>query len=408
MNHLLIFEPENFGHQPLYIRLLYIFILENKLDIKVTFVIHPGIIHRVETEDKIQLRTIEDKVYIVLLKDAEIASSSHNNLWIRALNRWYLMKKYLKKTSATQGHFLQLDLIQLPLALKLPFLPGKKISGLLFQPPMLDFYGGKKNFKERIRNYRKKWFYARMLKNKHLSFVYSLNPLFPDYARKFFSNGKKVYHLPDPSMFPNNRVNLAAEDCSIIKNLKKTRKIFLLFGALTNRKGIFKIIEALSHLEQDYISRIALVFAGKLEDKIRFNFIKAVKYYKNNNPDACIHIEDRFLSTNEIICLLQHCNIVLAPYSRDFTGSSGVLLWAAGAKRPVITSNYGLLGYQSQKYNLGISVDTTNSELVAEAFRCYLDDSSAYEQNISGMQQLYKESLPEKFGQTFFSKFFNT
>jgi len=404
-DHLLIFEPEMAGHQPLYIRLLYHYLLENKPTLKVTFVVHPDINQRLVKEDGIKLQTVGNKINLVFLNETEISASLHNTLWIRAVNRWHLMKKYLKTTGANHGHFLYFDHIQLPLALRLPFLPKKKISGLLFQPPMLDFYEDDKNLKEIIRNYRKKWFYAKMLNNTTLSFVFTLNPLFPSYAKKHFSSGNKVYHLPDPSMFPTGDINLSGEDCALTKHVRKNRKLFLLFGALTKRKGIFEVMKALKYLEPEYISQIAVFFAGKLEAGIRSQFLDKVDYYKHNNPNANIHIEDRFLSTNEIISLLQYCDIVLAPYHRYFVGSSGVLLWAVGAKKPVITSNYGLLGYQVQKYHLGISIDTTKPKLIADAFRRYLNNPDDYKRNTSGMERLHAESLPENFARIFFSKF---
>ncbi|MDM8557612.1 glycosyltransferase [Candidatus Parabeggiatoa sp. HSG14] len=405
INHLLIFEPDVTGHQPLYIRLLYSYLLENKSMLKVTFVIHPDINQRLIKEDSIELRDVENKINIVFLNETEILASLHNTLWIRAMNRWKLMKKYLKMTGANHGHFLYLDHIQFPLALRLPFLPGKKISGLLFQPPMLDFYKDEKNAKEVIRDYRKKWFYAAMLNNPALSFAYTINSLFPSYASKHFANGNKVYHLPDPSMFPTSDIHLNDEDCALTKHVRKNRKLFLLFGALTKRKGIFEVIEALKHLEPKYISQIAIVFAGKLGAEIRAKFLDKVASYKQNNSNANLHIEDRFLSTNEIICLLQHCDIILAPYSRYFVGSSGVLLWAVGAKKPVIAPNYGLLGYQVQKYHLGISIDATKPKVIADAFRRYLNNPDYYERNTSGMEQLHAESLPENFARIFFSKF---
>jgi glycosyltransferase involved in cell wall biosynthesis len=405
IDHLLILEWQAAGHQPLYVSLLYNYLRETKPALKVTFVVNPEINQRLATEDGIELLPVEDNIDIIFLSKTEISASMHKTLWIGALNQWNMMKKYLKITGANHGHFLYLDHIQFPLALRWPFLPDKKISGLLFQPPMLDFYEDDKNLKEVIRNYRKKWFYTLMLKNTALSFVYTLNPIFPSYAKKHFASGNKVYHLPDPSMFPTGDIHLSDEDCALTKLVRKDRKLFLLFGALTKRKGIFEVIEALKNLEPEYISQIAVVFAGKLETEIRSKFLDKVASYKQNNSNANIHVEDRFLSTNEIICLLQHCNIVLAPYSRYFIGSSGVLLWAVGAKKPVIAPTYDLLGYQVQNYHLGISIDTTKPKEIAGAFRRYLNNPDYYGRNTSGMERLYAESLPENFARIFFSKF---
>jgi glycosyltransferase involved in cell wall biosynthesis len=256
IDHRLILEWQAAGHQPLYVSLLYNYLRETKPAFKVSFVINPEINQRLATEDGIELLPVEDSIDIIFLSDTEISASMHKTLWIGALNQWNLMKKYLKITGAHHGHFLYLDHIQFPLALRWPFLPNKKLSGLLFQPPMLDFYEDEQNLTEVIRDYRKKWFYARMLNNTTLSFVYTLNPLFPSYAKKHFASGNKVYHLPDPSLFPTGDIHLSDQDCALARHLEKGRKIFLLFGALTKRKGIFEVIEALKHLEPKYISQI--------------------------------------------------------------------------------------------------------------------------------------------------------
>jgi hypothetical protein len=48
---------------------------------------------------------------------------------------------------------------------------------------------------------------------------------------------------------------------------------------------------------------------------------------------------------------------VLAPYQR-FVGSSGVLLWAARAGRPVLAQEFGLIGKLTRDNHLGIAVDS--------------------------------------------------
>ncbi len=408
IEHLLIFEPKFTGHSPLYIKLLYNYLLENKPAFKVSFLVNPNITARLAREDGIELQPVGDKISILFISENEIVASQHKKLWIRALKMWNLMKKYLKITGADHGHFLYLDYIQFPLALRLPFLPRKGVSGLLFHPPISpEFYGNENSLKLRevIRAYRKNWFYAQMLNNSALSFVYTLNPYFPSFARKHFVNGNKVYHLPDPSMFPTGDIHLNDEDCALARGVGEGKKVFLLFGALTKRKGIFELMEALKHLEQGYSSQIAVVFAGRLQDEIRSEFFEKVASYKRNNQNAAlIHVEDRFLSTNEIICLLQHCDMVLAPYQRTIS-PSGVVLWAAGAKKPILTQNYALLGYQVRTYELGISVDTTKPKEIADALKHYLNNKSYYKGNTTGMQRLHAESLPENFARTFFAKF---
>jgi hypothetical protein len=76
--------------------------------------------------------------------------------------------------------------------------------------------------------------------------------------------------------------------------------------------------------------------------------------------------------------------VVLAPYQR-FVGSSGVLLWAAGAGKPVITQDYGLIGRLVRDHELGLSADVTDPKTLAHAItdmttrgpRAFINQSTA-------------------------------
>jgi glycosyltransferase involved in cell wall biosynthesis len=48
-------------------------------------------------------------------------------------------------------------------------------------------------------------------------------------------------------------------------------------------------------------------------------------------------------------------------------GSSGVLGWAAEARKPVIAQDYGLVGALVRDYGLGLTVDTTDPARITEA-----------------------------------------
>jgi hypothetical protein len=58
---------------------------------------------------------------------------------------------------------------------------------------------------------------------------------------------------------------------------------------------------------------------------------------------------------------------VLAPYQR-FVGSSGVLLWAARAGRPVLAQEFGLIGRLTRDYRLGVVADSSDPAKLAAQF----------------------------------------
>ena len=71
--------------------------------------------------------------------------------------------------------------------------------------------------------------------------------------------------------------------------------------------------------------------------------------------------------------LVRRSDVVLAPYQR-FVGSSGVLLWAARAERPVLAQEFGLVGKLTREHKLGVSVDscdpTTLAREIARMVEC--------------------------------------
>jgi len=284
VKHLLILEPEIAGHHPLYVSLLYNYLIREKLNLKVTFVVAPSIVSKLE-KDNIKFEAVNDVVNIVFLNKAELSRCLHTKLWIRAIHAWNVMKKYMKVTGADHGYFLYLDYMPFPLALRFPFLPDKKVSGLLFRPSVHDIYINKEStFKEKIINWRKRLFYRLMLNNSTLFFVHTLDPYFTPYARQHFPNGHKVFHLPDPSMFPTDRIYLSDDDCVLANSvIKENRKLFILFGGLTRRKGVMKVMEAIEFLEVEYASQIVLIFAGLLHEEIRSECLKKVASYKIDN-----------------------------------------------------------------------------------------------------------------------------
>jgi len=407
IKHLLILETGSTGHSPTYIQLLHSYLLDNRLPFKVTFAVSPALEKNIKLEDNIQLSSIADRVDIVFLEENEIPDR-FSKPWKQAMARWGLMKKYLNISGADHGHFLNLDHLQLPLALGYTLSSNQTISGLLFRPSIHEPYRTtiRLSIKDRLLMLRKRFLYSRMLKNPCLRFIFTLDQCFPAFADKTFKNGNRVYHLPDPSLYDENTAAMTNEDQWINTiEIRPKQTCFLLFGFLTERKGIFVALQALEHLAPEDSTRITIIFAGKFSEEVRESFVSKINNYREHHKNgAHIHYEDRYLPSSNFAHLLNKCDFVLAPYQR-FTGSSGVLLWAAGAKKPVITQNHGLLGYLTNEYHLGIATNTTDAKQLAASLKKCLDNPSQYKSDTSGMEKLHLMSSPKNFVETFYTGF---
>jgi hypothetical protein len=66
----------------------------------------------------------------------------------------------------------------------------------------------------------------------------------------------------------------------------------------------------------------------------------------------------------------------MAPYQR-FVGSSGVMLWAAAAQKPLVTQDFGLLGRLVADHGLGLPVDCTEPRQLALAIESMVEHGTA-------------------------------
>lgn len=404
LKRILIMETEMAGHQLDYIRLLLCFFLEQKLELKLTLLVSPGFCKRLTTTEELSHGIEQGLIEIITLTDSETAKCTHKILWIRSLYRWFTALKYCKRCKADHIHFLYVDHMQFPLALKLPVPKGLTVSGILFRPSIhySQLCNISLSLREKISSARKKILYRLMLTHPGVRTIFSLDEYFTSYAKKTLPHGHKVRYLPDPymvlvdgkhCMLPHDLVNL----------IPPGRKIFLLFGALDRRKGIFEVMQSISMLGNRTAKKTALIFAGKLRDEVRTDFITALHKYSESHPAGVwIHLEDRFLAEGELVHLMKRCDVVLIPYQRH-VGSSGLLIWAASVRKPVITQDFGLIGVLTRKYKLGQAIDTTQPSEIAKAIKIFIDgDKQEGITDSEKMDRFVSKRSPKEFSRKFF------
>ena len=404
LKHILILEPEMLGHQSDYIRLIISFFIRHKKDIRLSFVVSSSIFDRLKITKEMENAINREKLAFIVLSDKETAGCLHKILWIRSLYRWFIALRYCKSSGADHIHFLFVDHMQFPLALRLPIPEGVNVSGVLFRPSVhyKKVFRNSLYLKEKIRDARKSILYRLLLKNPKVSLIFSLDEYFVMYANKHLPNGGKVHYLPDPSLLSSiNHQTLHQHGLTDL--IPQERKIFLLFGALDKRKGIFEALEALALLEDRISRHIAFVFAGKIQNNIRTEFMgKINKYLKLHKNGACVYVEDKFLSENELVQLLKKCDALLIPYQRH-VGSSGLLLWAASTRKQVITQDCGLIGELVKKYKLGLAVNTTQPGEIAKAVQQVVDGNLKKKTSERKKIALFvKRHSPEEFSKKFF------
>ncbi len=345
--HILIFEPDERGHAREWFEHLTNFAAERHPDVKVTLAVPRSLASALDIPSSIGIETLTVE---------EEGKSLHHKLAVSGMGRWNAMQNHLASSGADYGFFLGLDHITLPLALGLR---GRRpVSGILFRPSAHydDTAAARASLPERIRDLRKKLLYALMLRNPALDIVFSLDPYFLSTV-----SGSKVRGLVDPA-FP-------LPEASILTGAAieppPGRVVFLLFGEISERKGLLALFDALGRLDARIAERIAVLIAGRIDPALRDIAATRSAELRTALP-LWLTFDDRFLPSEDLAALVRRADVILAPYQR-FVGSSGVMLWAASARKPIITQDYGLIGRLTRDHGLGLAIDTTDADALASA-----------------------------------------
>jgi len=371
LRRVLVLEPDTEGHSQEWLQHLMEFVATEAPNMAICLVASPTLC---EALAKVVPADARDRIQLTALKPRELRWCTHRRLAISAFARWWTMRRHLERSSADEGLFLSLDFLALPLALGLGA-RGKPLAGILFRPSVHYCTLGRyrPSHAERLRDLRKDILYRLMLRNRALRAVLSLDPFFPLHAVSRYAHGDKVLALPDPA---HSEIRSVACVSDIPDFVPPGRVGFLLFGHLTERKGPLVLLDALRLLPGHIAARAAVLFAGRIDPAIREKIDSRRRNLAQAHPDLWIRIEDRRLDRAELDALVARSHVVLAPYQR-FVGSSGVLLWAARAGRPVLAQDFGLIGRLTRDHCLGAVTDSSDPVRLSLTIRSMIERGPA-------------------------------
>jgi glycosyltransferase involved in cell wall biosynthesis len=186
--------------------------------------------------------------------------------------------------------------------------------------------------------------FGRLMRGQWLRQLFVLDP---DLARQWQDRypGASVHFLPDPCP-EMKRVDPAAARNAL--NLGPKNRMFLFYGVGSRRKGLHIAADAFSQLPPETNSVLYCAGSLKLDGapgtKQRLSDLEKL---------GRARIIDRFVTADETEQLFAAADFVLLPYLGHF-GSSGVLSQAAAAAKPVIASDYDLLGRLVRRHHIGL------------------------------------------------------
>lgn len=290
---------------------------------------------------------------VVVIEPDTLARMTQGRLLARGWAQWQAARREARKGPVFLPFF---DHAVVAAALDPRPIPGGgRISGVIFRPP--NRHGLADTWQSRIDSLRR-WTTYSLARRTLGGPLLTLDEVAP--ASSAGRATGALRYLPDPA--PD--LSLLASASPVLRD--DGRRVVLVFGALTERKGIFQALAAWEMLDPAFHAGHALRFVGRLGADERDRFLRARDGCRKRRPDMRIELEDRFVSDLDLAREVLSAAVILAPY-QNHVGSSGVLHWAVAAVRPLITQNTGLIGYQVERYGLGRATDCTDPARIATA-----------------------------------------
>lgn len=316
----------------------------------------------------------------------------------RNLIEWSLFCRYAKQLGATHAILMYLDTCEIPLTLsaKAPC----SFSGIYFRPSFhySEFEDRLPTWRSSLQQRRNRFTLERLLAHPQLTHLFCLDP----FATKRLAHAgheQKAIYLPDPIDYcaaPSNLVRQLREQLNVWPN----RRVFLLFGALDSRKGLYQLLEAIHHLDGTTCQQICLVLAGKADIDEQVHIQTLVQQLRNEKPIQIIE-QYEFIPNRLSSAYFQLADVVLAPYQHH-VGMSGILLTAAAAGKPILSSCYGLMGQLTRIYELGLTVEAQFPEAIARGIGQCLSRPAQTLCDPNRQKALVEQHDPEHFSQTIF------
>ena len=344
-NHLMLFDLEVGGHHASHIRHLFHYASRSSVRwlgkrdsafhdapavvgvMRITLVVSPEFLKKHSDVVNLVLTTGAN-VEWVAISEAELTAyhASFGSLVRQAWVEWRLFCRYAKRLGANQALIMYLDRFQLPLALQLP--APCDLSGIYFRPTFHydHFPSYQPSRGDRVRAWRQSLLWRLACRHPRLKVLFSLDPLAVEPLQRF---GKtKIVHLPDPveryqQETGSPTINKLRDELAI----DSFRRIFLLFGALDERKGIYQLLDAIRHLPASELAALCVLLIGQVRVANEAQLQSQIASISNSLPVQLI-LHNQFVAEEEVPLYFEIADVVLAPYQRH-VGMSGILMWAA-------------------------------------------------------------------------------
>jgi glycosyltransferase involved in cell wall biosynthesis len=341
-------------------------------------------------ENSLELHTLSNR------EQEKVDSASL--IW-KGFKMWEVVSRYARKLNANHCVFMEVNHLQIAIALKGIWGCDFDVSGILFFPFVrIDKSSGwlrKVKFCRTLEYARKYLQVGGMVGNRCVKKVFLFNDEHAAESLNKMYDSSQFVSIPDPVFSPVeiSSVEGSTDRTVLAETRKQTR--FLFFGEIRREKGIFELIKSLYHVSADRLEELSVHVLGSSVTSIEEEVDRQIEKLEEERPNLDVQYEDRFLEYEELERALRDCDAVLAPYQQT-EGSSGVIGHAARHRKPVIGPSSGLIGDLIREYNLGITKDATDPRAIAEAIG-EICDGGLELGGKEGMKRYVDERSPDAF-----------
>lgn len=397
-NDLLLFDLNPHGHHPVYLRHLMQHWHQHQIPGCLQLVVSPEMVENHSDLLHSQV-TGDSRIEFTVISASEYQTYRQaRSLIQQSFIEWSLFCRYAKALNSTQALLLYLDSLQLPLAF------GERspcpVSGIYFRPSFHypRFLTHSFSRKEQIKHWRQKVILSRILQRSQFKTLFSLDQFaIPDISRL---SRKSIVALADP-------VESTIADPTEVTALRQQlqigadRHVLLLFGELSDRKGVYQVLAALKLLSDTVQRQLCLLLVGAISPYDQ-SIPAEVEQLKQTTAVQII-LCDRYVKNAEVPAFFGLADTVLALYQRH-VGMSSILLHAAAAQKPVLTSDYGLMSKLTEHYQLGMTLRAEDPAEIALGINRRLNLPIEAVCSVEKMSQLAQLNRVEIFTDTLFAQ----
>lgn len=202
--------------------------------------------------------------------------------------------------------------------------------------------------------------FFRILRTRSLRALFTFDETLVSYVRQGHPDlAGSLRYLPEPTDLQDSH---SRESARRFLGIPGDATVILVYGALDASKGIDALLDGTR--VDGFPEEISLLVAGLQEPGVKA--LLASPQATAMREAGRLYEYDAFLYGEDEQAVFRASDVVWMGYRGQYI-ASGVQLQAALAGLPVVACEEGLIGWLTRKYGLGLTVDTGDARMVAEA-----------------------------------------